>query len=272
MVASPSRPRFNLVELLLFSLAAAALTLVATAWILPSYWTETDLIPESAPLRSRYGPDRNSHHVEEWVIRDFFGDRRGGFFVDVGANHYQAFSNTYFLETTLGWEGIAVEPLEEFAADYATHRPRTRFRAFFVSDVSDERAKLYTLKSDSLVSSGVETFTAKAGDELRPGEALQSREVPTITLDDLLSSEGVEQIDFLSMDIELWEPKALAGFDIERFRPSLVCIEANAEVRQAILDYFTQHDYVVVARYLRADIWNLYFTPLGGSAASPEAR
>ncbi len=32
------------------------------------------------------------------------------------------------------------------------------------------------------------------------------------------------------MDIELSEPKALAGFTIERFKPELVCIEAHPEV------------------------------------------
>ncbi len=86
--------------------------------------------------------------------------------------------------------------------------------------------------------------------------------MPTITLDDLLAAEGVEHIDFLNMDIELWEPKALAGFDIERFHPALVCVEAHLEVRDDLLDYFARHGYVVVGRYLRADIWNLYFRPL----------
>jgi hypothetical protein len=64
------------------------------------------------------------------------------------------------------------------------------------------------------------------------------------------------------MDIELHEPEALRGFDIQRFRPQLVCIEAHPEVRQEILDYFARNGYVVVGKYLRADIWNLYFTPL----------
>ena len=63
------------------------------------------------------------------------------------------------------------------------------------------------------------------------------------------------------MDIELWEPKALAGFDIDRFRPSLVCVEAHPEVRQQILDYFAAHGYAIVGKYLRADTQNLYFTP-----------
>jgi hypothetical protein len=64
------------------------------------------------------------------------------------------------------------------------------------------------------------------------------------------------------MDIELSEPKALAGFDVDRFKPALVCIEAHPEVRQQILDYFTRHRYVLVGRYLRADSKNLYFQPL----------
>jgi hypothetical protein len=65
------------------------------------------------------------------------------------------------------------------------------------------------------------------------------------------------------MDIELWEPKALAGFDIERFRPALVCVEAHPEVRQSLLDYFATHHYTVVGKYLRADDSNLYFAPIG---------
>ena len=64
------------------------------------------------------------------------------------------------------------------------------------------------------------------------------------------------------MDIELSEPKALAGFDIGRFRPGLVCIEAHDEVRQQILDYFARSGYVIVGKYLAADENNLYFMPL----------
>ena len=85
--------------------------------------------------------------------------------------------------------------------------------------------------------------------------------MPTITLNDLLDSEKVQHVDYMSIDIELWEPKALAGFDIERFQPKLVCIEAHQQVRQQILDYFRRHHYMIVGKYLRADVTNLYFAP-----------
>jgi Methyltransferase FkbM domain len=86
--------------------------------------------------------------------------------------------------------------------------------------------------------------------------------VPTITMNDLLSRAKVEKIDYLSIDIELYEPKALAGFDVRRFNPRLVCIEALLPVRQQILNYFAQNGYVINGRYLRADRENLYFVPL----------
>ena len=64
------------------------------------------------------------------------------------------------------------------------------------------------------------------------------------------------------MDIELHEPAALKGFDIDRFRPSLVCVEALLPVRQQILNYFASHRYVIVGHYVWTDLENLYFAPV----------
>jgi FkbM family methyltransferase len=207
-------------------------------------------------FKAKYGPSRNSEHAEEWIIRDFFHDRRGGTFVDVGSYDYRRYSNTYYLDQTLAWSGVAVDAQEEFAADYAKYRPRTRFFSFFVSDRSDGVESLF-VPLNNLVASSNKDFAER--DELSGRE----RKVHTITLNDLLTRAGISKIDFMSMDIELAEPKALAGFDIKRFAPRLVVVEAHPEVRQQLLDYFEQHRYRVVGRYLRADPDNLWFAPSG---------
>jgi FkbM family methyltransferase len=247
--------RFSLGFVLIVSLVVAG----AAAWVMSartrSASTQTGN-PDYQALKDQYGPARNSYGPEEWIARDFFKDQRDGVFVDVGANHYRITSNTYYLEHELGWSGIAIEPQKEFMADYATFRPRTRFFPFFISDVSNQTAKLYVLEKNSQISSGRRGFTEQQG------KKAQELDVPTITLNDLLDSEKVRRIDYLSIDIELWEPKALAGFDIDRFRPRLVCIEVHIEVRQQILDYFARHGYVVVGKYLRADENNLHFAPM----------
>jgi hypothetical protein len=184
-------------------------------------------------------------------------------FVDVGASNYRTFSNTFYLETELGWSGLAVDALKEFEADYVKHRPKTRFRSFFVSDQSNEQARMYFLKNNTLVTSSDKSFTE------RYGKDVVEITTPTITLNDLLDKEEISTFQFMSMDIELAEPKALAGFDIERFRPLLVCVEDHPEVRQQILDYFAEHGYAVIGKYLRADTHNLYFTPDRDSKRPP---
>jgi FkbM family methyltransferase len=249
-------------ELILCVLFVASIG--AVAWIRglqPSNPVQSEA--ELAAFREQYGPGHNTEREEEWLIRDFFKDRKGGTFVDVGANHYRLASKTYYLDTVLGWSGLAIEPQDQYAADYAAERPRTKFFPFFVSAVSNETAKLYVLRNSPLVASSDFTFVSKFG---TPDYV---RDVPTISLTDLLDREGIKTFDFLSMDIELHEPQALNGFDIERFKPALVCIEALLPVRQQILDYFARHGYVVVGKYMWVDRENLYFTPLERSSTSP---
>lgn len=249
------RPRFNVIELAMF-----ATLIAAVAYFGGRSRTESRLMPfltrgaaELQVLEQRYGPERNSRYGEEWIVRDFFQDMRGGVFVDIGANHYQQDSNTYYLEQELGWSGIAIEPQIQFADGYRLHRPRTAFVPLFVSDVSHDEAVLYLPDNDLIASSNL-AFVESEG-----GVAATPLTVDTATLDDILDRTGITNLDFLSMDIELNEPAALKGFSIDRFRPSLVCVEAHPAVRQQILDYFAAHDYVVVGRYLRADSENLWF-------------
>lgn len=251
------------ISLDLIEFALIAVLLVAGAAVLGHQMgirTERTNAVQSATeleyFETTYGPDHYSEREEEWLIRDYFQDRRGGIFVDVGANHYKLASKTYYLESHLGWSGLAIEPQQQFAEDYRTHRPQTKFLSFFVSDQSNELAKLYVTGRSSLVASSDKAFVEQFG------TIAEVRDVPTITLTDLLEAEGITHIDFLSMDIELHEPKALAGFDIQRFRPSLVCIEGLLPVRQDILNYFARNGYVLLGKYMWADLENLYFVPV----------
>ena len=179
--------RFDIVEVCLVAAFVAIAVSFASEW-----W---NVHPEEAWFRSTYGPARNSLNSEEWIICDFFQDRRDGFFVDVGANHYRDTSNTYYLETELEWSGIAIEPLQQFEAGYREYRPRARFFPLFVSERSDASAKIYLRQSDPLVTSADRQFTQSAGDGVARaarlmGEEIVELDVLTSTLDDILDSEG----------------------------------------------------------------------------------
>ncbi len=249
------RPVLNIVEAAIIVLGCAAVGFTA-GW----YRGLSDITRaagrELEELQQKYGPARNSENGEEWIVRDFFGDRRDGYFVDVGANDYRRFSNTYYLETALGWSGLAIEPQTKFEADYRAHRARTTFLPLFVSDRSDDRVVLHVPGND-LEASINPQFATEGG-----RNAATPVTVGTATLDDILKAARATRIDFLNMDIELAEPAALRGFSIERFRPALVCVEGHPPIRQQILDYFATHGYTVVGKYVRADPQNLWFTPL----------
>src|SRR5262245_5562375 len=173
-----------------------------------------------------------SQHNEELIVRDFFHDRKDGVFLDVGCASPIQDSNTYYLERHLGWSGIAVDALPEFVQPWARKRPRSRFFNFYVSDHAGTVEPFYRAALRG-TSSATKPEKGPGGREM----ASQEIQVPTTTLTRLLEASGVTHVDFLSMDIEGHEPPALAGFEIERFKPALACIEAKPENREKVAGY-----------------------------------
>jgi FkbM family methyltransferase len=197
-----------------------------------------------------------SQHDEELIVRQFFNDQKGGVFLDVGCYDWKDGSTTLYLEEKLGWSGIGVDAQPQLRAGYEQHRPRTKFLNYIVTDHSGAIEQLFM---DGQISS----IDAHHIDQFpnAKGETPVPINVPTITLNDLLAENRVTRLDFVSIDIEGAEPKALAGFDIEKYKPRLVCIEASPELQETLMKYFTAHGYELIEEYLPYDAVNWYFRP-----------
>ncbi|MDP6979188.1 MAG: FkbM family methyltransferase [Myxococcota bacterium] len=208
---------------------------------------------------------RYSQANEELIIRDFFQDRRDGFYLDVGCAFPVQFSTTYYLEKHLAWRGIGIDALDIYAKNWKLLRPKSQFFTFYVDDHSDDIKTFYR--------AGVPALSSGIKDRVFNGRKLNQREVEvqTITLNKLLELNGVEKVDFLSMDIEEAEPAALRGFDIERYAPELVCIEATPSIREEIHAYFEEHGYERLDRYLAHDDVNWYYAPKSRNAGEQGA-
>lgn len=59
---------------------------------------------------------------QDLAVFSYLGNKTGGFFVDLAANHYYTLSNTFFLEQHLGWQGICIEPNPVYRAALLTER------------------------------------------------------------------------------------------------------------------------------------------------------
>jgi FkbM family methyltransferase len=198
---------------------------------------------------------RYSLFDEELIIRDFFQDRPNGYFVDVGCAWPAMANNTYYLEKHLGWTGIGIDALSEYAPAWKRDRPSSRFFSYLVTDHSDTNEVFF--KSENVgLSSAKRGFANGRGF----GGTLEVEEIstPTTTLTNLLLREEVSKIDLLALDIEGYEMMALRGFDIERFRPELVVVEGKDP---AVAAYFDAHGYVMIERYKPFDLVNTYFRP-----------
>ena len=196
---------------------------------------------------------RYSLFDEELIIRDFFQDRREGFFVDVGCAWPVMGNNAFYLEKHLGWKGIGIDALAEHAPAWKEQRPNSKFFSYLVTDHSGTEDSFF--KSESL---GLSSADRERADGAHFGGTLRVEEVkvPSITLDDLLDREGVEKIDLLAMDIEGHELTALHAFDIDRFQPALVVTEGK---RPDVRAYFAEHGYEVIDRYRPFDPVNEYY-------------
>lgn len=186
---------------------------------------------------------------EDYLIWKILGDQPMGFFVDVGAFDGIHLSNSYSFELA-GWRGVCVEPIPDIFELCLRNRPRTAcVHAACVGDPATDRV---TLKREKLgllstVSEDVDEDDIRRRYENRglEFEGFESIDVPARTLDSILDEqlpEGVD-VDFVSIDVEGAEVQVLDGFDLNRFRPRLVVVEANtAEAK-------TQNDAIICGHY-----------------------
>jgi FkbM family methyltransferase len=149
-----------------------------------------------------------------------------GFFVDVGANHPTAFSNTYRLYCH-GMRGITIEPNDQLASMHKNFRqedivlnvaigPNNGFAIFYemgfhaLSTFSEEVYK-------SHVNNGVK-FIRKS---YKPMFKLS-------TILEFCAPSDRDEFALLSIDAEGWDEIVLGSNDWDRFRPNLIIVESNS--------------------------------------------
>lgn len=174
---------------------------------------------------------------------------RPGVYVDVGANEPVDNSNTCYFDCVLGWRGVAVEPLNRFAEAWARERS-----ARLLAYAATESRQL--LRFEEVISDDGTPFSSVLGSSSK-NEKLARRtiEVQGERLDALLTSEGLLDIDVMSIDVEGHEMQVLKGLDLSRIKVSVLIIENNVPAfrgRPEIRDHLAAQGYRLAAR-----VWHL---------------
>jgi FkbM family methyltransferase len=184
-------------------------------------------------LFERMGSDRYSTPALYGIdvkLRDYLPGR--GFFVEAGANDGYRQSNTYWLERFGGWSGLLVEPVPAFARLCAKERPGSRVVNCALGP-PDGPGSL-TIHVGGLMSKTEATPGWDAPDPEfgEPYTKTSYVTVPARTLSSLLDEMSAPPIDFLSLDVEGYEPQVLAGIEA-RHLPRFMLIECNTNIEPA---------------------------------------
>ena len=199
-----------------------------------------------------------THHLEareKELIWKFFGQKKDGFFIEVGANDPKGGSQTWLLEQK-GWRGILVEPQSAFYQRLVEERKNSKvYRAACASPEARGTATLHLADLDG--------FSTLCPDKNPQDVKFQGTETVTVmTLDDIIEKEGNPRVDFVSIDVEGGEMEVLRGFTLERHRPALILMEDTVRTLEKHR-YLTAHGYKLVKR----TVMNNWYVPQGTAFA-----
>ncbi|MDO8184053.1 FkbM family methyltransferase [Conexibacter sp. JD483] len=165
-------------------------------------------------------------------LEPYLAEIERGFFVEAGANDGFDQSNTYYLERFRGWRGLLVEPIPHLHREAVLERPGSNVvhAALVAPELEGTSVEL---RYGGLMS----VVAGSKGSAAEEREYVQSAfrlglepemlvSAPGRTLSSLLDQLGSPAIDFMSLDLEGYEPQALRGLDLDRHAPRYLLMEA----------------------------------------------
>jgi FkbM family methyltransferase len=165
---------------------------------------------------------------------------RAGVYLDLAANHAKLISNTYFLDRCANWSGLCVEANARYFHELKHYRS-CQLLTKCVSD-RDETVTFMMYEGLSGISETNKNMPEFAG-HLR--HSVTSRKMSCVVLRKPLRETGMTIIDYLSLDLEGHELKALHGIDWKATRIAVISLEApqNSSVSHFLLEKgYTRHE------------------------------
>lgn len=152
------------------------------------------------------------------LIDYYFKNRDKGIYLDVGCQHPISNNNTYLLYKK-GWSGINIDLDAKSIQLFNLARSKDiNINAAVSSGKLTKDLFFYHDKS------AINTIEKKIAD-FQSAVVKEVRSVETETLNDILTDNLINKIDYLNIDVEGHEIDVLNGFDINRFSPEIVSIE-----------------------------------------------
>ncbi len=177
-------------------------------------------------------PDTNSsqHDIDEnnekKQIKEFFNQMKEGICVEIGSNEPVSIcSQSMHLERDLNWKCVLVEPNPSLANKTRKLRPSAIVVQLGCTSVNEKKTTFLNIPLDI----NNNEITGHASLEINADEHNYSNhkslKIKTDTLTNILRLNNINNIDFLSIDVEGTELEVLLGLDFKSYRPKLILLE-----------------------------------------------
>ena len=150
---------------------------------------------------------------EDIIIQGLFNHKKNGFYIDVGCYHPVRASLTHLLYKK-GWKGVNIDISKDTINLFNIARPNDKNINIGIADKEGE--DFYYQSSHINQANSFKFY-----------ENVKKVKVQITTLDNIIKNLGIEKIDFLNIDVEYRDFKALQGLNLNNVRPSLIAIEDN---------------------------------------------
>ena len=196
-----------------------------------------------------YNKKSYSQFEEDLFIKNFFKDKKKGFFVDIGCHHPFKGNNTFLLYK-LGWSGINID-LNKLSIDlFNVARPRDINICTAISEKEGEIE--YFLPNNNPLSSEI-TINKKFSNILKKhhGNQYKPYRTKSVTWNSIKDKYNnyLKEVDFFKIDIEGSDFQVLRNIDLTNLKIKLIMIEAShldIQNRNEIINYLKLKNYKIV--------------------------
>lgn len=155
---------------------------------------------------------------DKWV-HSVVGDKHDGYFIELGACDGLYLSNTLFFERELGWNGICIEPNNNYFNKLTNNRKCNKSNELVYSEEGHILEFALDEATSGVVDNNIGPFTNKK----------YTVKKQTTTLSKILDNYNAPPIiDYLSLDVEGQEYNILSTFPFDRFKFRCLTVEHNA--------------------------------------------
>lgn len=164
---------------------------------------------------------------------EYFKDKYDfGFFIDVGAHDGITWNNTIALNDLLFWNGICIEANPKVFKTLKLNRPNNICLNIGSSDINGNML-FWEINGYPEMLSGFyddydERHIKRINDDINQhGGTIEKVYINVERLETTLDNQKINNIDYISIDVEGSELKVLSGLNLNKYRPKLISIEDN---------------------------------------------